>query len=92
MCGAFSKIIRFAVGLLLSLAGIFIGLKALNIDVMSLAFVQNNLLPYMMPVYVVFGVAGVLGLLHLLAGSCTCCSYKDVCSDKNKSCHPCGPK
>ncbi len=62
--------------LLCSLAAIFIGLSAFNIEVGSLNFVQMHLAAYMKYIKIVFGVAGVISLVALFCKCHHCITHK----------------
>lgn len=69
------KFFGFLIYFIQSLAAIIIGLYAFKIDVFALPYVQTNLQQFIYPTQIVFGVAGVLGLLFLFFGCKRCNSH-----------------
>lgn len=64
--GTLGRVICFLTILLLSIAGIIIGLLPFNIDILGHSFIQTNLHAFIKPLQVAVGIAGVIGLLYLL--------------------------
>jgi uncharacterized membrane protein YuzA (DUF378 family) len=75
------RIVGHAVWLLTALAGIHLGLKAMGYNLMESSFVQMNMNWIVMPLYYLFGIAGVASLIMFFIAcskghncSCGCCA------------------